>query len=351
MFTVVFNLEIRKIMFSFCNRSIFIMLTLIGIVTVNYSCKDDDDEEELLGNWVEMSDFEGVPRSDAVVFTIGNKAYVGSGYDGDSRLTDFWEYDGDKNNWKSIAEFPGVARNGAVAFGTDTKGYVGCGYDGINKLNDFWSYDPQTNTWDSIAEFGGSARYGAVAFSINNKGYVGTGYDGNYLKDFWQYDPESDTWTQKTSIGGGKRKDAVAFVIDGLGYVVTGIDNGSYENDFWRYDPTTDEWEELRSVSDASEYSYDDEYTSITGIDKAVFTSGERAFLVGGSGTIAGTVWEYNSVTDLWSLKNSLEGAARIDAVTFTINNTGYITTGRSSAYYFDDIWMFEPDAELNEYD
>ena len=76
-----------------------------------------------------------------------------------------------------------------LRFSAAGKGYVGTGYDGEQRINDFWQYDPGTNTWAQKADFGGSARYGAVAFSINDIGYVGTGYDGNYLKDFWAYDP------------------------------------------------------------------------------------------------------------------------------------------------------------------
>ena len=122
-----------------------------------------------------------------------------------------------------VASFPGAARNSACGFSAAGKGFVGFGYNGESKLNDFWQYDPSQNKWDSVtAPNGPSARYGAVAFSINDIGYVGTGYDGNYLKDFWAYDPNNNTWTQKTSFGGSKRRDAVGFVIDGKGYICTG---------------------------------------------------------------------------------------------------------------------------------
>jgi len=311
-----------------------------------------DEDEELIGNWIELSDFEGVPRSDAVAFSIGNKAYVGTGYDGSDRLNDFWEYDSQLNNWTRKADFPGAPRNGAVGFGTDTKGYIGTGYSGVNRLKDFWEYDPTTNTWRQIADFGGTARYGAVAFAINNKGYVGTGDDGNFLKDFWEYDPATDQWTQKLSLGGAKRRDAVAFVIEGNGYVCTGINNGVYEADCWEYDPVAAQWNKKRSIADNSDEDYDDAYTNIVGINKVAFsTNGKGYVATGGASTVGTIVWEYNPTSDLWGQKTSLEASGRIEAVGFAVGDWGYITTGRNSSYYFDDLWGFEPNAEQKDLD
>ena len=172
---------------SFANVLFSALIFTMLVILVSGCASDSTTDTELVGNWIELSDFEGVPRSDAVAFVVNGKGYVGTGYDGEDRLNDFWEYDPQLNNWTQKADFPGAARNGAVGFGTVTKGYLGTGYDGVNKLMDFWEYDPATDTWDTVAVFGGTARYGAVAFSINNMGYVGTGFDGNALKDLYQF--------------------------------------------------------------------------------------------------------------------------------------------------------------------
>jgi N-acetylneuraminic acid mutarotase len=325
----------------------------VSLLFISGCSKDDeDDDEDLVGNWIELSDFEGVPRSDAVAFSIGNKAYVGTGWDGEDRLKDFWEYNAQLNNWTRKADFPGAARNGAVAFSTDAKGYVGTGYDGVNKLKDFWEYDPAANTWRQIADFGGTARYGAVAFAVNNKGYVGTGDDGNFLKDFWEYDPVADKWTQKVSLAGAKRRDAVAFVIAGKGYVCTGINNGTYEYDFWEYDPLTEIWNKKNSIADVNDDDFDDDYDGIVGINKVAFSvNGTGYVATGGEGSADATVWEYNPTTDLWTQKTSLEASGRIEAVGFAIGSTAYVTTGRNSSYYFDDLWGFQPGADQQDLD
>ena len=96
-----------------------------------------------------------------------------------------------QNTWTQKADFGGGGRSGAVGFSIADKGYIGTGYDGSYK-KDFWEYDPATNTWTQKADFGGTAREGAVGFSIADKGYVGTGEVApfNYTKDFWEYTPK-----------------------------------------------------------------------------------------------------------------------------------------------------------------
>lgn len=314
------------------------------------SC-DKEEEDQMVGNWVELSDFDGLPRADAVGFSIGTKGYIGTGYNGESRLNDFWEYDPGRNAWTQKADFPGAARNGAVGFSTNTKGYIGTGYDGKDRLKDFYEYDPGSNTWTQKADFGGTARYGAVAISINNKGYVGTGNDGSFMKDNWEYDPTTDAWTQKTSIGGSKRQDATGFTINGKGYIVTGIDNGVQQTDLWEYDPGTDLWAKKRAITNLTDEVFDDEYTTIAGVGKVGFSIGSKGYLATGGQTTGVNLWEYDPSTDVWIEKTSFEGSIRQDGVGFTIGNRGYVTTGRSGSFYFDDIWALDPDAVFNEDD
>jgi N-acetylneuraminic acid mutarotase len=327
-------------------------LLSISLFSLTISCHHHPTDA-LVGNWIEQSDYEGVARSDAASFSIGNIGYVGTGYDGEERLKDFWAYDPDRNSWTQIAEFGGTARNSAVGFSAASKGYVGSGYDGEVKLADFWRYDPATNRWDSVdAPNGPSARYSAVAFSIDDIGYVGTGFDGNYLKDFWAYDPLNNTWTQKNSFGGSKRRDAVGFVIDGKGYICTGINNGTYEKEFYMYDPGNDSWTAKRKIADVSDQSYDDDYTIIRS-NAVSFVLGGKAYIATGSiGSLKNDVWEYDPSVDLWKPKTNFEGSTRTDAVSFVTNgNRAFVVTGKSSSSQFDDIWEFKPNDEYNKED
>jgi len=317
------------------------------------SCDESTDTSEY-GNWVKQSDFEGVTRSGAISFSIGNYAYVGLGSDGDDYLTDFWRFDPSKNFWQKMASFPGVGRLSTVSFSLDGKGYLGTGYnDDLDEeeLNDFWEYDPDTDTWTQKADFPGSKRYAAVGFALEGNGYIGTGYDGNYLKDFWRYDPTSDSWTQAVSLYGSKRESATAFVINGQAYIATGRNNGVYLYDFWRFDPSDESW------TDLTLYDEDDTYetylSAISRYNGVSFSVDGLGYLATGiSDSYTSSVYSYDPDANEWEDDiTAFEGSSRSNAVAFVVSNKAYIATGRNSSQRFDDIWSFDPLAEYDEYD
>ncbi|MBN2094245.1 MAG: T9SS type A sorting domain-containing protein [Candidatus Zambryskibacteria bacterium] len=188
--------------------------------------------------WTQKADFGGTARWAAVGFSIGDKGYLGTGWDG-SYCKDFWEYDPSQNTWTQKADFGGGERAEAVGFSINNKGYIGTGYNyntyGYGRHKDFWEYDPLTDAWSQRADFGGTTRIRAVGFSIGDRGYIGLGTDPSYRDDFWEYNPSQNAWTQVDSFAGTARSYAVAFSVGGKGYIGTGWD-GSYRKDFWEYD-------------------------------------------------------------------------------------------------------------------
>ncbi|MDW7692419.1 kelch repeat-containing protein [Flammeovirgaceae bacterium SG7u.111] len=333
------------------NKNIKILFYALGVIFFSFtlSACEDEDEDELLGNWVEKSDFKGIRRSNTVSFVIGETAYVGTGYNGDEDeyYTDFYAYNVNTDFWESKSTMPGVGRSAAVAFAIDDKAYVGLGFDGDEEMGDFYMYDSSSDEWEQIADFGGTARKNAVAFALNGKGYVGTGDDGNNLNDFWEYDPSTDTWTEIPGIG-KKKENALVFVIGEYAYVGTGTDNGTYEEDFWKFDPTLlpeYPWTRVADLDSEDEYDLTRENAS------AFSMNGLGYIMLGSGGTVSRSVWEYDPSADYWYEKTSFEGAARIDAAAFSINNRGFVTTGRTGSSYFDDMWEFKPFEEEDEED
>lgn len=333
----------------------FLLIGLLGSVSFLLACNEGTDDDDSDGNWVKLSDFEGNTRSGAVSFTIGDFAFVGLGSDGDDYLNDFWRYDPSRNFWQEMAPFPGEGRIASVGFSIGAKGYVGTGFNEdleIEELKDFWEYDSETNTWTQLSDFGGSARYSSVAFTLSGSGYVGTGYDGSYLKDFWKYDPSADEWAQTVSLFGSKRESAIAFVIDDVAYVGSGRNNGQFIFDFWSFSPETDSWNDL-SIEDSDDDSYDEFNDAMGRYDAVAFVMDGIAYISTGlTDSYTSATFSYDPVRNRWDDEwTSFEGTSRASAVSFTINNQGYVVTGRSASQRHDDIWVFDPFEEFDEFD
>lgn len=326
------------------NKKIIVGLAFFTLALVG--CSSDDDYSSDRGNWKERSVFDGIPRSNAICFTIGNKGYMGTGYDGDDYLSDFWEYDIEGNFWAQKASFPGTPRSSASSFALNDKGYVGIGYDGDLELSDFWEYDSTTNTWEQKASFGGGMRRGAVAFGINNTGYVGTGYDGdNDKKDFWKYNPTTDEWQELIGFGGDKRIDATSFIINDKAYLGTGISNGQYRDDFWEFDPQTEVWTRKRDLT------YEDDYY-ITRSNAVGFSINGLGYIVAGyNGTALGSIWEYTPGADTWEEITNLEATVRQDPVSFSTGSRAFVLLGRTGSLYLDDNYELFPFEEYDEED
>lgn len=309
--------------------------------------KSTDDDEELVGNWKRFDDFEGNARSEAVSFTIGDYAYVGTGSTNSDRFKDLWEYNIARRYWIQKADLPGAARNSAVAFSIGAKGYVGTGYDGSIRLNDFWEYDQASNQWTQKTNFAGNGRYDAVGFALNDKGYIACGYDGNYLKDVWQYNPATDQWTQKASVGGSKRSAAMAFVINNKAYICSGNNNGEILQDMWSYDDAANEWTEKGKIYNYTDNTYDDDYGTIPRQNGVSFAIGDYVYVTAGeSSSITSATWRYDPGNDSWQPKTAFEGTGRTGAIAFTLNNRGFVLTGRSGSLMMDNMYELLPDEE-----
>lgn len=286
--------------------------SFIDILASNHNSGNTD-----ITHWRKKADFAGGNRVYAVGFAIGDRGYVGLGYDNSSKR-DFWEYNPTSNTWTKKADFPGETRLDAVGFSIGNNGYVGLG----SSKKDFWQYNPYANTWTQMADFEGEARVSAVGFSIGNKGYVGL---GSSKRDFWEYDPTSNTWAPKANFEGEARNYAIGFSIANKGYV--GL--GSSKRDFWEYNPNSNAWTQMADFTGGSR-------------ENAVgFAIGYKGFV--GLGYYNKDFWEYNPTTNTWTQKEDFEGGKRESAVGFSIRNKGYVGLGSGNSTHYEDFWEFTP--------
>lgn len=308
---------------------------------MNYS----DDYDEYLRQY-----HIGESVSAASSFVIGNTAYVVGGrafggfFGGDSDPKGLWEYDVEYDIWIPKSAPPGGTISYAVAFVIGEKAYIGTGFDKDgNSTNAFYAYDPKWDTWETKADFPGQKRAYATGFAAGGKGYIGSGRDGNQqYADFYVYDPGSDKWTQLTDIP-GKRSEAYAFSLNGQGYVGGGRSDGRYY-DLYMYDAGNDAW---ISKSGIPSYNY-------TSGNVAIVAGGDAYVGLGynhqTSPSFLSTleIFKYSASTDTWQkFSNYADGTSsylRTHSSGFFVDNTLFIGLGRAigTDQRFSDFWGYK---------
>ena len=301
--------------------SVGIITLLLAIALTNSQAQD---------TWTQKADFGGLGRHTAAGFSIGNKGYIGTGYNG-SYKSDFWEYDSTTDVWMQKADFGGAARAWATGFSIGSKGFIGAGfsYDGSSHYyKDFWEYDPNLNVWIQKPDYGGIGGAGATGFSIGSKGYMGI---GNLTNAFWEFDPSLNTWTQKADFGGTGRDYAVSFSIGTKGYIGTGYggETSGFKNDFWEYDPAFDTWSQKANFEGTKRYA---------ACGFSIAGKGYIGMGVDSAFTGKNDFWEFDPFLNMWTRKADYGGAPISNGVGFSIGGRGYI--GGTDQ---NDFWEYTP--------
>lgn len=264
-----------------------------------------------------------VIRHTPVSFVIGNKAYMGFGFEGGSSINDLWEYDPASNNWIRKADC-GIDFDGGIAMTINGKAYVGFGRSRNSPCCDFhkqiWEYDPNTNTWTRKSDFPGPGRWGPFGIGVNGKGYMGMGTvdNGAAIYDWWEYDPATDTWTQKTGIPStGYHYFSTGFVINNKIY--TGTTAYGMGRDWFEYDPATNNWARKADFPGTISFA------------ASGFAIGTKGYVAGGGSEC----WEYDPSANSWTEVAFFD--YRLGGAAFTLNNKGYYIGG----VFKNDQWEF----------
>ena len=359
----------------------FFLPASIALLVASCS-KSTTSSAETSGDWIKCAEAGFSARTDAVSFVIGNKVYIGTGFDNynnqypgnnqslyiNGKYNDLWVFDPTANGtfgaYSGLGTFsqPSYMVNGtdtasprsaAVAFVCNGKGYVATGNDGKYNLIDNWEYTPGTNSWARRASLpqdpnfpGINARRDAVAFSIRDSGYIAGGLGGRALNDLLVYDPIFNNWTSKTSMP-ESRYAACAFVYNNKAYVVTGTgSSGNMVKEMLCYDPGTTQWTALGDIINTSAITKDDDYTDIARSNAVLFVLGDYAYLTTGTinGSYTAKTWMYDIKNDLWTRKTPYQRQLREGAVGFTVNGRCFVALGSGGGAYYTNTSEFRPD-------
>ena len=299
--------------------------------------------------WQQAAVFGGPAVWFSVAFTIGGRAYVGTGYDLGNA---FWQYDPDGNTWTRRADFPGTARGAAVAFSIGGRGYIATGYTAASdsRFSDLWEYDPTADRWTERAPIPAATRDHAAAFAIGQRGYVVGGMtcggpDCRALSEVWEYDPSSDRWTRRTDAP-QEITGAAVFVLNGVGYLAAGgvgaLDAGGASTVLWAYDPQTDTWTSKADLPGAARYRA----AGFALNGQGYVGTGLRPTAAGSVGALA-DLWEYDPAGNAWTRNVDFTGTPRGAAVAFALGARAFIGTGGSpngqTFTTLRDFWTWTP--------
>lgn len=351
--------------------------------------------------WTRKAPFPGKLRIGAVGFSIGNKGYIGGGRNfakADSVGESIYRPD----NKDSL-----ISLNPRTYQRVDTT-YTYTNANGDSLLSDFWEYDPNTDTWTQKADIPGTktGRAYGVGFSIDGKGYVGLGYDNakieldptnvtvsdlllgpyvdsikvvqinpgpppisqvetvfrqvikrtvdsvytdslDYLTDFWEYNPNNNTWTKKADFPGQGRAFASSFPIfdkfvdQNIGIVGLGLGDsipGALYDDFYFYNPATNSWKRTADFPASKRFG------------AASFSLGFLGYIVGGNdGLVRKDFYEYDHNSKTWERYPNLPDSARALGSSGITSTHGYVGAGAGPLESYETFYKWPVDTNRVE--
>ena len=177
------------------------------------------------------------PRDRHVAFAYGNSIFIQGGFDGTSRISDFWTFDLSAMSWREVIGVGGRApsprhSHSAVVYRSSV--FLFGGYDGSYK-SDLHEFSFNTNQWQLVPTTGRRPRARYRATTVVHKDYMILygGQDGTrHLSDTHVFDFESRSWS--TLVVEGKvpvPRDSHIAVVHANSMYIFGGSSGAAMND------------------------------------------------------------------------------------------------------------------------
>ena len=148
-----------------------------------------------------------------------------------------------------------------------------------------------------------------------------------------------NNWTKKADFGGSGRLFGVGFSIGSKGYFGTGFANKIFFKDLWEYNSVTDVWTQKADMTFARGAAVGFSIGSKGYIGTGLSEAKERL----------NDFWEYNPNTNVWTPKAAFAGVERYWATGFSIGSKGYIGTGSigDTLNLLKDFWEYDPATDV----
>lgn len=189
------------------------------------------------------------------------------------------------------------------------------------------------NNWAQKTSLPSNSRYASTSFVLDEFAYIIGGQENpslsNYSDEVWKYDPSSDSWTQMNDFPITLYSGS-SFVLDGEAYVGLGNSSSGLSNIFYKYDPITDSWTNISTFPGGGRYG------------AVSFEINNKGYIC--TGAYLSDLWVFDPILNSWTQKANLPSSGRKHATGFALNGKGYLTNGKiSSGLLMNDTWEYDP--------
>ncbi|HVK49131.1 MAG TPA: hypothetical protein VM488_14825 [Pseudobacter sp.] len=226
---------------------------------VFFGSKDNDlhyydlDRKQWVGSFNYPDGFE--PRWNCGVAVLNDKAYIGSGRDGNGFfLRDWWEFDPNSSfPWKRLADCPVEGADGR-AFILNNTLYSALQINGAmgdqTIQTKVYSYSIANDEWDTnfnqLTKHCGTSGF---SFLLNNQFHFGAGYNNRipgsiFTKEHAAYNPTNHQTTPLAEfpVELQSAENGITFTHNGKGYVL------GKQYDLYEYDSRNNKWRTMNKV-------------------------------------------------------------------------------------------------------
>mmetsp|Transcript_25564 Transcript_25564/g.53862 ORF Transcript_25564/g.53862 Transcript_25564/m.53862 type:complete len:354 (-) Transcript_25564:833-1894(-) len=211
-----------------------------------------------LSGWSEAEVVGGTPPSSRSLHAgaiLNDVFYCFGGYNGVARVNTFHAYSFVEKRWSPVLPSANSAgpptsrdRHVAIAFGNTF--YIHGGFDGTSRVGDFWLFDFSSLSWSEVLVLGGTApspRHSHSAVVHGHCLYIFGGYDGSYKSDLHEFDFISGEWNLVHTTGRRPRARYRATTVAHKNYIILmgGHDGTRHLSDTHIFDIENRSWSPL----------------------------------------------------------------------------------------------------------
>ncbi|HGJ66119.1 TPA: hypothetical protein ENS27_12160 [bacterium] len=322
-----------------------LVFVLLGLNPEIITLSQSNSVFNTLSSEAKVLEFAEIPANITRISEIANlKNGLGNDGNGMQIMPDvqnalFMAPQAEGGKWERKADMPNArGQSGAVA--VNGKIYVVGGVEIVNgnfvQLSTTEEYDPIKDKWTKKANMPTARFLNYSVCEANGIIYAVGGFFGLPIVE--AYDPITDKWTKKADLP-TPRTHMCSAEANGKIYAMGGFrPDMKLVPTVEEYDPVNDVWTKKSDMPDARESA-----SAVTIKNKIYVVGGDFTDNPNGWGPPIPKVWEYDPLTDKWTIKKSDMPTPRTGASAVVVDNKIYVINGFNGGQAFSVVEIYDP--------